>query len=138
MQFAQYTIEISAPAQRVWDVLTLTRYIREWDDVPAEFTGDRVALGVALTWPGHATLTYTVLEAPVRLYADLHVAKWTRPPEGPVGYEYVVTPTAHGSRLDLRVGDFTHVPDGAELREASDEFVVTAAAAIKRLAESGA
>lgn len=138
MRVAQHTVEISAPPERVWDVLTLTHYIRQWDDVPAEFTGERLAPGVALTWPGHATLTYTVLEPPARLYARLHVAKWARPPEGPVGYEYVITPTADGSRLDLRVGDFAHVEDGAALREASDEFVVTAAAAIKRLSEAGA
>lgn len=136
MLFAQHTIEIAAPPQRVWDVLTLTRYIREWDDVPAEYTAERVALGVALTWPGHATLTYTVFEPPARLFASLRVAKWARPPEGPVGYEYVITPIAGGSRLDLRVGDFAHVPDGAAFREASDEFVLTAATAIKRLAES--
>lgn len=136
MQFSTQTIEIAATPQRVWDVLTLTRYIREWDDVPAEFTGDRVAAGIALTWPGHATLTYTVVQPPARLYATLQVAKWARPPEGPVGYEYVVTPTAGGARLDIRVGDFDHVPAGAELREASDEFVVAAAAAIKRLAEA--
>ncbi len=137
MLFAQHTIEISAPPQRVWDVLTLTRYLREWDDVPAAYTADRVALGAELTWPGHATLTYTVFEPPARLFASLRVAKWARPPAGPVGYEYVITPVAGGSRLDLRVGDFAHVPDGAELREASGEFVLTAAAAIKRLAESG-
>lgn len=137
MQFAQHTIEIAAPPQRVWDILTQTRYIREWDDVPAEFTGDRIAAGVALTWPGHATLTYTVVEPPRRLYARLDVAKWTRPPEGSVGYEYIITPISGGVRLDLRVGDFAHVANGAELREASDEFVVAAAAAIKRLAELG-
>lgn len=136
MQFSQHTTEIAAPPQRVWDVLTLTRFIREWDDVPAEFTGERVAPGVVLTWPGHATLTYTVAEAPARLYASLHVTKWAEPPKGPVGYEYVVTPSAGGARLDIRVGDFAYAPDGAELREASDEFVVAAAAAIKRLAES--
>jgi uncharacterized protein YndB with AHSA1/START domain len=136
MQFAHHTIEIAAPSQRVWDVLTLTRYIREWDDVPAEFTGERIAPGVVLAWPGHATLTYTVVEPPTRLFARLHVAKWARPPEGPVGYEYVVTPIPGGARLDLRVGDFAYVPDGAELRKASDEFVVAAAAAIKRLAEA--
>jgi uncharacterized protein YndB with AHSA1/START domain len=137
MQFAQHTIEIAAPPQRVWDVLTLTRYIREWDDVPAAFTEDRVAVGVALTWPGHATLTYTVVEAPTRLYASLHVAKWAHPPVGPVGYEYVLTSVAGGTHLELRVGDFAHVPDGAELHEASNEFVIAAGAAIKRLAEAG-
>lgn len=136
MLYAQHTIEIAAPPQRVWDVLTLTRYIREWDDVPAEYTADRVAPGTELTWPGHATLTYTGFEPPARLYASLRVAKWARPPEGPVGYEYVITPIPGGSRLEVRVGDFAHVPDGAEFREASDEFVVTAAAAIKRLAEN--
>ena len=136
MQLAEHAIEIAAPPERVWDVLTLTRYIRQWDDVPADFSGDRVAAEVALTWPGHATLTYTAFEPPTRLYASLHVAKWARPPEGPVGYEYVITPIATGSRLALRVGDFAHVPDGAAFREASDEFVRAAAAAIKRLAES--
>lgn len=136
MQFAQHTIDIAASPQRVWDVLTLTRFIRQWDDVPAEYRADRVALGAELTWPGHATLTYTVVEAPTRLYATLHVHAWTQPPERPVGYEYTVTSTAHGSRLTLRVGDFAQVPDGAQFREASEEFVLAAGAAIKRLAES--
>lgn len=136
MLYAQHTVEISAPPPRVWDVLTLARYIREWDDVPAEYTADSIALGAELTWAGHATLTYTVFEPPARLYASLRVAKWTRAPAGPVGYEYVITPIPGGSRLDLRVGDFAYVPEGAEFRAASDEFVLTAAAAIKRLAES--
>jgi uncharacterized protein YndB with AHSA1/START domain len=136
MQFAQHAIEIDASPERVWEVLTATRYIRQWDDVPAEYTDDRVALGVALTWAGHATLTYTVVEPPRRLYASLRVHAWAQPPKGPVGYEYVVVPTARGARLELRVGDFAHVPDGAQFREASDEFVLAAADAIKRLAES--
>lgn len=136
MQFAEHSIEIAAPPQRVWDVLTLCRYIRQWDDVPAEYTAERVAQGVALTWPGHATLTYTDVVAPTRLYASLHVHKWPQPPDGPVGYEYVVTPTGTGSRLILRVGDFALVPDGAQFQEASAEFVLAAGAAIQRLAES--
>lgn len=137
MLFALHTIDIAAPPERVWEVLTHTRYIRQWDDVPAEYTADRIALGVALTWTGHATLTYTVVEPPHRLYASLRVHAWAQPPKGPVGYEYVVSPTAGGARLALRVGDFAHVPDGAQFREASEEFVLSAAEAIKRLAESG-
>jgi uncharacterized protein YndB with AHSA1/START domain len=136
MQFAQHSIDIAASPERVWDVLTLTRYIREWDDVPAEYTADRVALGAELIWPGHATLTFTRVEPPRRLYASLRVHAWAQPPQGPVGYEYLVSATSHGARLELRVGDFAHVPDGAPFREASEEFVLTAAATIKRLAES--
>lgn len=136
MQFAQHSIDIAASPERVWDVLTLTRFIREWDDVPAEYAADRVAPGAVFTWPGHATLTFTRVEAPLRLYASLRVHAWAQPPQGPVGYEYLVSPAGHGSRLELRVGDFAHVPDGAQFREASEEFVVTAAATIKRLAES--
>ncbi len=136
MQFAQHSIEIAASPERVWDVLTLTRYIREWDDVPAEYTDDRIALGAELTWPGHATLTFTRVEPPVRLYAALRVHAWARPPRGPVGYEYLVAPSGHGARLELRVGDFAHVPDGAQFREVSEEFVLAAAATIKRLAEA--
>ena len=136
MQFAQHSIEIAAPPERVWDVLTLCRYIRQWDDVPAEYTAERIAQGVALTWPGHATLTFLDVAAPTRIYARLHVHKWERPPDGPVGYEYVVTPTVTGSSLTLRVGDFAYVPDGAQFQEASEEFVLAAAATIQRLAES--
>lgn len=136
MQFAEHTIDIAATPQRVWDVVTLTRYIRQWDDVPAEFRADRVSLSAELTWPGHATLTYTAWEPPTRLYANLRVHAWERPPAGPVGYEYRVTATGHGSRLTLRVGDFANAADGAQLQEASEEFVVAAAATIKRLAES--
>lgn len=46
MPFSQHTIETAASPMRVWDVLTLTRYMRQWDDVPAAFTGDRIARGV--------------------------------------------------------------------------------------------
>ncbi len=138
MQFAQHSIDIAASPERVWDVLTLTRYIREWDDVPAGYTADRVVLGAELTWPGHATLTFTHVDAPKRLYASLRVHAWAQLPQGPVGYEYLVSLSGSGTRLDLRVGDFAHVPDGAQFREASEEFVVAAAATIKRLAESAA
>ncbi len=133
---ALHSVEIAASPERVWDVLTLTRYIREWDDVPAECTADRVAPGTEFTWPGHATLTFTRVESPHRLYAGLRVHAWAEPPQGPVGYEYIVSPSSHGSRLELRVGDFSYVPDGARFREASEEFVRAAAATIKSLAES--
>jgi uncharacterized protein YndB with AHSA1/START domain len=136
MQFAEHTIDIAATPQRVWDVLTLTRFIRQWDDVPAEFVADRVSLGAELTWPTHATLTVTAFDPPARLYASLRVHKWERPPAGPVGYEYRVMAAGIGTRLTIRVGDFAHVPDGAEFQEASAEFVIAAADTIKRLAES--
>lgn len=136
MQFAEHTIDIAATPQCVWDVLTLTHFIRQWDDVPAEFGAERVSLGAELTWPGHATLTFTAFEPPTRLYASLRVHKWERPPAGAVGYEYRVTATNDGARLTLRVGDFAYVPDGAQFQEASAEFVVVAAATIKQLAES--
>jgi len=136
MQFAEHTVYIAATPQRVWDVLTLTRYIRQWDDVPAEFLAERVSLGSELTWTGHATLTFTAWDPPTRLYASLRVHKWEQPPSGPVGYEYCVTAIDQSARLTLRVGDFSQVPDGAQFQEASEEFVVAAAATIKRLAES--
>jgi uncharacterized protein YndB with AHSA1/START domain len=138
MQIAEHTIDITASPERVWDVLTLTRFIREWDDVPAEYTADRIERGAAFTWTGHATVTYTVVEAPLRLYGSLRAHAWVHPPAGPVGYEFVVTPTPTGCRLAITVGDFAHVPDGAPFLEASEEFVVNAAAAIKRLAETDA
>jgi uncharacterized protein YndB with AHSA1/START domain len=136
MQIAEHTIDIAASPQRVWDVLTLTRFVREWDDVPAEYTAERIERGAAFTWAGHATVTYTVVEPATHLYGSLRAHAWLQPPSGPVGYEFILTPTATGCRLAITVGDFAHVPDGAPFLEASEEFVVTAAAAIKRLAES--
>lgn len=135
-QVAQHTIEIAAAPSRVWDVLTLTQHIRQWDDVPSDYTAERIVQGAEFTWAGHATVKYTVVEPPARLYGALRTHSWTSPPAGPVGYEFVVTPTSSGSQLTIRVGDFAHIPDGAPFLEASEEFVVAAGAAIKRLAES--
>lgn len=138
MSFSERSIEIAASPSRVWDVLTLVRYIEQWDDVPGEMLSSRVSRGDEFTWEGYATLTFTELDAPRRLYADLRAHAWAAPPKSPVGYEYCITPTTRGCRLAIRVGDFSGIPDGEKYREASDEFVVAAANAIKRLAEASA
>jgi uncharacterized protein YndB with AHSA1/START domain len=133
---AEHSIRIQASPDAVWEVLTRTACIKEWDDVPGGFTADALSAGSVLEWDGYAVLTVTGYDAPRSLRMAYHSPKWSQPVDG-IGYGYMIRPMESGCELTLRVGDWALAPDGngKEYFDASVDFVVEAAAKIKDIAE---
>lgn len=133
---AEHSIRIQASPDAVWEVLTRTAHIREWDDVPEGFTADALFAGSVLEWTGYAVLTITGYDAPRSLRMAYHSPKWPQPVEG-IEYAYTIRPTQGGCELTLQVGDWALAPDGngQDYVDASVDFVTEAAAKIKDIAE---
>lgn len=133
---AEGRIHIGAPVSRVWEVLVRPEYIRQWDDVPEGFDGTSLAPGSVLEWPGSARLTVTGFHPHSHLRLAYESPKWGSKVDG-IAYEYELQASSGGSLLIVRVGDWAKAPDGraADYHDASVEFVRSALAKIKELAE---
>lgn len=129
------SIEINAPATKVWDVLVTPRYIKEWDDVPEGFADEQLRLGSVLEWPGHARLTVVTFEPGRCLSLRLVVASWQPPIPDNIAYTYALAVSGGQTILTITVGDFGQLLDGQDYYDASIEFSQTASRKIKDLAE---
>ena len=129
-------VQIRSPASKVWNVLVRSEYIRKWDDVPESFEAESLTTGSVLEWPGSARLTVTVFNPRSRLCLAYQNPKWDSKVDG-IAYDYELQESSDGSLLIARVGDWAKVPDGRaqDYHDASIEFVQTALAKIKELAE---
>lgn len=133
---AEATVQITASTGAVWDVLTRTDHIRQWDDVPDGFRSDTLVLGSVLEWDGQARLTVTEYRPHSLLRMAYHSPKWSSPVDG-IDYLYIIRPSDGQTELTIRVGDWRLAPDGngKNYFEASLDFVATAARKIKSIAE---
>src|SRR5690554_2748763 len=112
---ANYTVTdkvlISAPKSKVWEVLTHTQYIKQWDDVPKTFTEDKIYMGAALHWEGHAKMTVTVFKEEEQLTQNLFLPKVDLPAEKyNVNYTYRLSENNGQTELEFEIGDFTPLP----------------------------
>ncbi|WP_100012380.1 SRPBCC family protein [Lentibacillus sediminis] len=132
-------IIIHAPPARVWTVLAKPAFIREWDDLPADFPEDMMNVGREVVWrfPDGRVTRNTVIkaEAQKELQLSLYVSDWKGLPTEEVIYGYEILMHEDNSRLRMRHGDFAYVPDGEKYYAASAEFADVAKQRIKRLAE---
>jgi len=135
---AESTVRIQASPDAVWKVLTSTAHIREWDDVPADFTADALSAGSILEWEGHAVLAVTEYAPPGCLRMSFHSPKWPEAVPG-IEYAYMIRPLRDCCELAIRVGDWSLAPDGKgqDYFDASVDFVADAAGKIKDIAERG-
>ncbi|MGJ4803233.1 SRPBCC family protein [Luteimonas sp. SDU82] len=133
---AEHSIHVQAAPATVWEVLTRSAHIRQWDDVPEHFREDALSAGAVLEWAGYAVLTVIEYAPPHRLRMAYHSPTWPRPAEG-IEYAYAIGPARSGCELRLRVGDWALAPDGngREYYDASVDFVTDAAAKIRDIAE---
>lgn len=133
---AQDQIQINSPMSKVWNVLVRPEYIRQWDDVPENFEKESLSAGAVLEWPGSACLTVTLFHPHSRLCMAYQNPKWVSKVDG-IAYDYELQESSEGSLLIISVGDWAKVPDGRaqDYYGASIEFVQTALAKIKELAE---
>ncbi|WP_163100057.1 SRPBCC domain-containing protein [Peribacillus alkalitolerans] len=129
-------INIMAPASKVWEVLTKSEFIRQWDDIPEGFTADSLSLGSVLEWAGYSMLTVKSFEPNKLLYLSLYSLKWDLPPSSyDIGYTYNLSTESQFTLLTVEIGDFSQLPEGEKYYQSSLEFVNIALKKIKGLSE---
>lgn len=134
-------IIIHAPLSKVWDILTKTKYIREWDDLPHDFPEETLRVGSEITWhfPDGSFSKNTVVKSEHEkvLQIALYVSNWeVKPKPGEIIYSYELLMHGDGTRLRLRHGDFSSLTNGKDYQKVSAEFSAIAKRKIKQLAEN--
>lgn len=129
-------IEIVAPKERVWEVLTNPRFIKEWDDIPENYSDGHLKIGISIEWIGYSKLTVTECETYNKLKLKLILPKVNlNPSEYDVNYGYFLTGDGNKTILDFEIGDFSPLPDSQNYFDATKEWIGTARQKIKQLAE---
>jgi uncharacterized protein YndB with AHSA1/START domain len=130
-------IFIEAPVAKVWEVLVAPKYIRQWDDLPADFEDYYLEHGKVIDWSGMTRLTVTGYEPNESLVFSLYVSKWELPPSHyNITYRYRLTEEGTGTWLELEIGDFSVLPDGRDYHASSEQFASAALGKIKNLSEN--
>jgi len=108
------TIAISAPPQRVWDIIAKPEKWTEWRLVPpAVEAGRPLEVGSEVAWRDGGGAPYlrgtvTRLDVARQLTLELSDASWQRQPEpGEVTYRFTLAPEGAGTRLDFALGDLS-------------------------------
>jgi uncharacterized protein YndB with AHSA1/START domain len=138
---AENSVEIKAPAAKVWEVLVKPDFIQQWDEVPEGYGDDPLNMGSEMAWESEGgkivklvVIDYEPLEL---LQLSLFNSSWTvQPAPGEITYTYTLNEKDGSTLLSLQVGDFSILPDGQDYYDASLEFVKDAAIKIKQLAET--
>jgi uncharacterized protein YndB with AHSA1/START domain len=144
--YVDRSIEIRAPAARVWDVLTRAEYTDDW---AREFAGGSSPMHIASDWnlggpvrwtDGHGALivegTVTAIEPHRLLRFTVFDVRSARPVVGPEdGITYKLTERAGRTTLWVSQGDFSAMKDGEKYRDLSAEVWDRVLPRVKRLAE---
>ncbi|EOQ89611.1 hypothetical protein LEP1GSC202_1108 [Leptospira yanagawae serovar Saopaulo str. Sao Paulo = ATCC 700523] len=129
-------ISINAPIQKVWDILTNPKFIKEWDDIPENYTGGLLTLNSVIEWEGHAKMVVTEFEEMKILKLNLYLPKVNLvPSQYDVSYRYSLKSNGE-IVLDFEIGDFSPLPNSQDYYESSIEWLKMAKLKIKELAES--
>jgi uncharacterized protein YndB with AHSA1/START domain len=139
---AENSIEIKAPAAKVWEVLVKPDFIRQWDEVPEGYGEAPLNMGSEMAWEseGGKIVKLVVIEyEPLELLQlSLFNTSWAvQPAAGEITYTYTLAEKDGSTLLSIQVGDFSILPEGQDYYDASQEFVKDAATKIKQLAETG-
>lgn len=131
-------VEIHASKSRVWEILTNPEFIKEWDDIPENYSGGNIGPGSVIEWEGYSRLTATEFDAPNVLKLNMYLPKVELDPKQyDVNYQYKLTEQDSGTILDIEIGDFSPLPKAKEYYDASQEWIQTAKQKIKELSENG-
>jgi uncharacterized protein YndB with AHSA1/START domain len=145
--FVDQSIEISAPASKVWQVLTLRKHTAQW---APEFVNDSSQfsiesdwkLGSAVLWKGQDD--NVVVEGNVTALVPNEILRFTvfdvRSERQPVseedGITYRLSEQNGKTTLQVLQGDFSAMPEGAKYRDLSTEVWKRVLPKVKALAES--
>ena len=129
-------IQINASKDKVWEVVTNPEFIKQWDDIPENYSGGPLKLNSILECEGHSKLTVTEFEKnhtlKMKLYlpkVDLDISKYD------VNYSYVLTGNDNTTILNFEIGDFLPLPDSQNYFDTSLEWIKAAKQKIKELSE---
>lgn len=135
-QFIIDQVEINAPVEKVWEVLTKTAYYKQWDELPEDFTAERLEPGSIIRWEGYSIMTVTRFEVNKELKFSLELPKETlKPGQYDVAYRYTLESSGDKTILSFEVGDFSPLSDPQKYYDATIEFVEAAKMKIRDLAE---
>ncbi|MCW7469127.1 SRPBCC family protein [Leptospira kanakyensis] len=129
-------ISINASIHKVWDILTNPQFIKEWDDIPENYSGGSLTLNTVVEWEGHARMVVTGFDELKTLKLNLYLPKVKLDPSDyDVCYQYTLTKEEE-TVLKFEIGDFSPLPDAQDYYESTIEWLNTAKAKIKELAEN--
>lgn len=129
-------IEINASKDKVWDVLTNPDFIKQWDDIPENYSGGHLQLNSVIEWEGYSKMMVTEFDKPNKLKLNLYPFKVElAPSQYDASYIYFLTKKGGKTILSFEIGDFSTLPKGKDYYDASLEWVQTAKQKIKELAE---
>lgn len=130
------SVEIDAPVGHVWEVLTKTKYYRQWDDLPEGFTADELTKGAVIDWEGHSILTVVECRENEQLILSMVMPKLDlAPSDYDVSYVFSLTEKNGKTQLSFEIGDYSPLPNPKEYVKNTKEFVNAAKKKIKELAE---
>lgn len=133
---AEKSVEIKAHVAKVWEVLIMPAFIKQWDDVPDGFGEASLQQGSVMEWEGHAKLTVVAFEPEKLLKMQFISPTWPEPVPQDIAYTFTLGEAIGLTTLTIAVGDFSVLSDGHDYYVASVEFVHSATQKIKELAES--
>lgn len=129
-------IQISATPEKVWDILTNPRYIRQWDKLPEDFGYDAVNSSTVIDFPGYSKMKVSSFEPGKVIRYSLHISDSNFEVLSDITYTYTINVDGNGMTwLGIEIGDFAVLLDGGKLYEESTIFGKTASQKIKELAE---
>ncbi|MFC2947453.1 SRPBCC family protein [Virgibacillus sediminis] len=133
-------IIIHTTPSKVWEVLVQPRHIKSWDGLPDHYPDQPLKAGNELVWAlpngRYSKSTVVRAEKEKRLQLSLYVSDWeVDPAPEDILFSYELLIHEKNTRLRLRHGDFSILPNGQSYFEASTEFASVSKHRIKRLAE---
>jgi len=130
-------IKITAPAEKVWEVLTNPFYMRQWEEMPENFGDAHLQSGSIIEWEGFSRLTVTDFEPCKRLVLDVYLPKVELEPTAyDVSYLFELNEENGGTQLNLTIGDFAPLPNAQGYYDMSVTFAANVTQKVKSLAEA--
>lgn len=139
--FVDEEILIDAPPETIWRVLTESKYVAQWDELPEGYPEGAMSMGSKVVWElpdgGQSITTIINAEPQKELKISLFVSKWEEKiKEGDIAYLFQLEERGRSTLLKIRIGDFSLIKNGRNYYEASVEFAGNSKKVIKELAES--
>ena len=118
------SIDIQAPPERVWEILTKLSYMEQWSELPITFAGEQeLHKGSKILWvdddgKAYAVGTVTDFDPRKKLRVSPQFTSWNRPvPPEDIASIFILRQQGKDTHLEFSYGDFAKVPDGEKLWE---------------------